>query len=106
MDELFSDWRFLVLVAGFVAAVAEARLRIARHAGILSDDKQAAWSADRATMVATLSELGRDISEMRSDKALDRLNEKYDAGTVRLWTDLEAAKERIAKLEGRMNGAL
>jgi hypothetical protein len=104
MDELFSDWRFLVLVAGFVAAVAEARLRIARHAGILSDDKLAAWNADRATMAATLSELGRDISEMRS--TLERLGVKGENSVERIWSSLEKNTERIAKLEGRMNGAL
>ena len=104
MDELFSDWRFLVLTAGVVAAVAEARLRIARHAGILSDDKQAAWNADRATMAATLSELGRDISEMRS--TLERLSVKQENSVERIWSSLEKNTERIAKLEGRMNGAL
>ena len=104
MEELLTDWRFLVLVAGFVAAVAEARLRIARHAGILSDDKQAAWNADRATMAATLSELGRDISEMRS--TLERLSVKQENSVERIWSSLEKNTERIAKLEGRMNGAL
>ena len=104
MEELLTDWRFLVLVAGFVAAVAEARLRIARHAGILSDDKQAAWNADRATMAATLSELGRDISEMRS--TLERLGVKQENSVERIWSSLEKNTERIAKLEGRMNGAL
>jgi len=55
-------------------------------------------------MKAEISEMGRDISEIRS--ALDRLNEKYDAGAQRLWSDLELSKERVAKLEGRMNGAV
>jgi len=104
MDELLTDWRFLIMVAGFIAAVAEARLRIQRHAGILSDDKQAAWNADRATMAATISEMGRDISEMRS--TLERLGVKQENSVERIWSSLEKNTERIAKLEGRMKGAL
>ena len=55
-------------------------------------------------MAASIAEMGRDISEIRS--SLDRLSEKYDSGTARLWGSLEESKERVAKLEGRMNGAV
>jgi hypothetical protein len=104
MDDLLTDWRFLAMAVGIVAAVAEARLRISRHESILSADKQAAWNADRATMAATVSEMGRDISEIRT--TLDRLSVKHDNSIERLWSSLEETKERAAKLEGRMNGAV
>ena len=102
MDELLTDWRFLAMIVGLIAAVAEARLRIARHANILSDDKQAAWNADRATMAATISEIGRDISEIRSE--VQRLTVKHESSVERIWSNLEKNTERIAKLEGGMNG--
>jgi len=92
------------MAIGIVAAIVEARLRIARHASILSEDKQAAWNADRATMAATISEMGRDISEMRS--SLERLGVKHEGSVERIWGSLEKNTERIAKLEGRMNGAV
>ena len=102
MEELISDWRFIVFCCGMLLAVGEARYKLVRHERIL--DKSGQSNIERATMKAEISEMGRDISEIRS--SLDRLNEKYDAGTARLWTDLEASKERVAKLEGRMNGAI
>ena len=101
MEELLTDWRFLVVLAGLIAAVAEARVRISRHEHILSADKQAAWNADRATMIATVSEMGRDISEIRGE--VQRLTVKQESSVERIWSAIEKNTERVAKLEGRMN---
>ena len=92
------------MLAGLILAVGEARVRISRHENILSADKQAAWNADRATMAATVSEIGRDISEIRSE--VQRLAVKQESSIERIWSSLEESKERVAKLEGRLNGAV
>lgn len=102
MEELVGDWRFIVFVCVLLLAVGEARYKLSRHERIL--DKSGQSSIERATMAASIAEMGRDISEIRS--SLDRLSEKYDSGTARLWGSLEESKERVAKLEGRMNGAV
>ena len=100
MEELLTDWRFLALIGGIILAVGEARVRIHRHESILSTEKQAEYY----TMIAELREASEDINELRTNLSL--LSEKYDRGTARLWSSLEESKERVAKLEGRMNGAV
>ena len=51
-------------------------------------------------MVAELKGMSEDVRELKG--SMSRFSEKYDIGTARVWTSLEDAKERLAKLEGKM----
>ena len=102
LSELLSDWRFLGAAAAALALLGEARYKLARHERLL--DKTGQSGIERATMQASIAEMGRDISEIRS--ALDRLTERQTSSVERLWSSREESKERVAKMEGRMNGAV
>ena len=101
MEELLTDWRFLSLMAGMLLVIGEGRYKLGRHEKLLDADKLWAASRDNATMVAEIKSLTDDVHELKS--ALTSFGTKYDTGTARLWTSLEDSKERLAKLEGKMN---
>jgi hypothetical protein len=101
MDELLTDWRFLTMMIGLALAIGEARYKLVRHEKALDPEKISQWNRDNATMIAEIKALVDDVHELKS--AIASFNTKYDTGTARLWTSLEDSKERLAKLEGKMN---
>jgi len=100
-SDLLTDWRFLVLLGGILLAIGEGRYKLSRHEKLLDTDKLAAANRDNATMIAEIKALVDDVHELKS--AMTNFNTKYDTGMARLWTSLEDSKERLAKLEGKMN---
>ena len=105
LEQLLSDWRFLSATAALLLVIGESRYKLRRVDRLLDEKTLAAASRDNATMVAELKSLSVDVSELKI--AMARFSEKYDVGTARLWSSFEAAtidcKERLAKLEGKMN---
>lgn len=101
MEQLLTDWRFLALIIGIVLAIGEGRYKLSRHEKLLDADKLASANRDNATMIAEIKAITDDVRELKS--AMTSFSTKYDLGTARLWTSLEDCKERIAKLEGKMN---
>ena len=104
MENLLTEWRFLAMIIGLALAIGEARYKLARHEKLLDPEKRTQSARDNATMLADLKSQGTDMKTVK--EALDRLSVKHDKNTERLWTSLEESKEKIAKLEGRMNGAV
>ena len=109
LEELLTDWRFIVALGALLIAVGEARYKISRHEKILDPEKIANFNRHNATLIAEVKALSDDLLEIKSEdirdikKDIARFNEKHDEGTARLWTSLENSKERLAKLEGKMN---
>jgi hypothetical protein len=101
LEQLLTDWRFLMLLAGILLAIGEGRYKLSRHEKLLDADKLATANRDNATMIAEIKALTDDVRELKS--AMTSFGTKYDTGTARLWTSLEDTKERLAKLEGKMN---
>ena len=105
LSDLLQDWRFILAVSSLLLVIGEGRYKLRRHEKLLDESTLATASRDNATMVAELKSLSVDVNELKT--AMARFSEKYDVGTARLWSSLEAAtidcKERLAKLEGKMN---
>ena len=76
MDDLLTDWRFLVLLAGILLAIGEGRYKLSRHEKLLDTDKLASANRANATMIAEIKALIDDIRELKS--ALTTFNTKYD----------------------------
>ena len=101
LEQLLTDWRFLSLVAGMLLIIGESRYKLRRHEKLLDIDKLSEASRSTATMVAEIKSLTDDMRELKL--ALADLGTKYETSIERLWTSLEDGKERLAKLEGKMN---
>ena len=97
MDNLLTDWRFLILLAGILLAIGEGRYKLSRHEKLLDADKLATANRDNATMIAEIKALVDDVRELKLTMT------SFDTKIERLWTSLEDGKERLAKLEGKMN---
>jgi hypothetical protein len=98
---LLTDWRFLLLVATLLLVIGEGRYKLRRHEKLLDEKTLANASRDTATMAAELKSLIEDQRETKT--AMARLSEKHDLNTSRLWTSLEDSKERLSRLEGKLN---
>lgn len=101
-EQLLSDWRFLAAIAGLLVIVGEARYKLRRHEVAINNmaTSETTQTRNNATMVAELKGMSEDVRELKG--SMSRFSEKYDIGTARVWTSLEDAKERLAKLEGKM----
>ena len=101
LSDLLQDWRLIVAVSALLLVIGEGRYKLRRHERLLDEKTLATASRDTATMVAELKSLAQDQKDLTT--AMTRLSEKHDSSAARLWTSLEDSKERLSRIEGKMN---